>query len=51
MEKDTDRRNVKIRDNLQCFNANVDSKQFKGINLVNNQFWKYVLKCWLNSVK
>ena len=41
----------KLGNNLQCFNANVDSKQFKGINLVKNQFWKSVLKCWLDNIK
>ena len=37
--------------NLACFNANVNSKQFKGINLVRNDFWKAVLKSWLDNLK
>ena len=32
-----------------AFESNVRSKDFKGLNLVNNHFWRNVLKRWLDS--
>ena len=32
-----------------AFESNVRSKDFKGLNLVNNHFWRNVLKKWLDS--
>ena len=29
-----------LGNNLTCFNSNIESKHFKGINLINNTFWK-----------
>jgi hypothetical protein len=34
---------------LACFYSNVNIKQFKGLSLIRNVFWKNVLRCWIEQ--
>ena len=40
---------LKMVGGLSLFNSNVNSKNFKGLHLVKNSFWKKVLCTWLDN--
>ena len=35
--------------NFECFHVNVNSRKFKGLNLVESYFWRTVLVTWLHN--